>query len=159
MAVVPPGNKQIGSFGLVSLTSAKTTLVVESQLGLALVKDPNTYTPREPYNVSIGSFGIVGLSSAKKTVIVESVIGLAVVKYVPPTVLFVESAIGLAAVKNNDTTYSLALPLSVGIGSFGIVSLTKAKPTVLFNSVIGLAVVQNFVPRNESVIHSLNYGL
>lgn len=159
MAVVPPGNKQIGSFSFNLLGSSPKSILVNGATGFAITKNlNNTATPTVPYNVNIGNYSLQLLTSAKNNVVVNSALGLAVVKYTPPTRLFIQSASGFAAVKNTTVTGTLAPLKNLGVGSFSLVSLTKGGASMILQSITGLALVQKYSARRESIIHSLYYG-
>ena len=159
MAIVPPGNKQIGSFSLDVLTSSGDSLAVTAASAYTVLKDSNiTYSLRLPETISIGNFSLDVLTSRGDSLAITSAAAYVVAKYLPPPTLTITTAAAYAVLKDTTVSYTLAEPINLFIGNFGLEVLTRSEESVLISSAAVYAVLKGFTPRSESIIHSLYFG-
>lgn len=159
MALVPPGNKQIGSFEIVGALSSGDSIGLPNMAAYATVKDSTVTTvPAAPRNLGIGSFEIVGAISADNQIGIANMASYAVVQYLPPYTISVPNMAIYATVKDQNTVAAPTAPRNLGIGSFEIVGAVSSGDSIGLTNMAVYAAVQYYKPRFETLIHSLYYG-
>ena len=159
MAIVPPGNKQIGTFQITGVVDEGDSTGIASAASYALVKNSTvTFTGQEAQTVQVGSFQITGVVDEGDSIGITSAGFYAVVKYLPPPTTSLISAGFYALVKNPGVTYTLADPIPIHIGTFQLTGVVDEGNAVALIATGFYALVQKFDIRRESVIHSLYYG-
>ncbi len=159
MAIVPPGNKQIGTFQITGVVDEGDSVGVASVASYALLKNATvTFTGQEAQTVQLGTFQITGVIDEGDSIGITSAGFYAVVKYLPPPTTSLVSAGFYALVKKPDVTYTLADPIPIHIGTFQLTGVVDEGNAVALIATGFYALVQKFDIRRESVIHSLYYG-
>lgn len=161
MAIVPPGNKQVGEYtGIATMVADGAIVVNTGEYVNALVYDPTTtYTPAAPKNVLVGEYtGIATLVSEGGYVANHGMGGLAVV-YVDQTPATYNFGMASLVVVEADTPDPvIKSPLNVMVGEYtGIATLTQSGAVIANSGVSALVLVQKITPRIESIIMNLVY--
>ena len=159
MAIVPPGNKQIGTFQITGVVDEGDSVGIVSAASYSVLKNSTvTFTGQEAQTVQVGTFQITGVVDEGDAVGFTSAGFYAVVKYLPPPTTSLVSAGLYALVKKPDVTYTLADPIPIHIGTFQLTGVVDEGNAVALITTGFYALVQKFDIRRESVIHSLYYG-
>ena len=159
MAIVPPGNKQIGTFQITGVVDEGDSVGIVSAASYSVLKNSTvTFTGQEAQTVQVGTFQITGVVDEGESVGITSAGFYAVVKYLPPPTTSLVSAGLYAVVKNPNVSYTLAAPIPIHIGTFQLTGVVDEGNAVALITTGFYALVQKFDIRRESVIHSLYYG-
>ena len=159
MAIVPPGNKQIGTFQITGVVDEGDSVGIVSAASYSVLKNNTvTFTGLEAQTVQLGTFQITGVVDEGDSIGITSAGFYAVVKYLPPPTTSLVSAGFYALVKKPDVTYTLADPIPIHIGTFQLTGVVDEGNAVALIATGFYALVQKFDIRRESVIHSLYYG-
>ena len=160
MAIVPPGNKQIGTQFITVVADEGTKSSLLSAAGYALVEDSGVaITPEPPRNAQIGQCNLTGVTDEGNSGSLLAAAGYAVVKYLPPATSTLLGASSYAVVKDASVgDVPLSPTLNVGLGALTITQLTDEKTKASLLAAVGYAVVKRYNPRYELLIHSLYYG-
>ena len=159
MAIVPPGNKQIGTFQITGVVDEGDSVGIVSAASYSVLKNSTvTFTGQEAQTVQVGTFQITGVVDEGESVGITSAGFYAVVKYLPPPTTSLVSAGLYAVVKNPNVSYTVAAPIPIHIGTFQLTGVVDEGNAVALIATGFYALVQKFDIRRESVIHSLYYG-
>ena len=159
MAIVPPGNKQIGTFQITGVVDEGDSVGIVSAASYSVLKNSTvTFTGQEAQTAQVGSFQITGVVDEGDSIGITSAGFYAVVKYLPPPTTSLVSAGLYAVVKNPSVSYTLAAPIPIHIGTFQLTGVVDEGNAVALIATGFYALVQKFDIRRESVIHSLYYG-
>ena len=159
MAIVPPGNKQIGTFQITGVVDEGESVGIVSAASYSVLKNSTvTFTGQEAQTVQLGTFQITGVVDEGDSIGITSAGFYAVVKYLPPPTTSLVSAGFYAVVKNPNVSYTLAAPIPIHIGTFQLTGVVDEGNAVALITTGFYALVQKFDIRRESVIHSLYYG-
>lgn len=157
MAIVPPGNKQVGEFAAVVTTSRPTTTYAQLLSGTSVLLNTLVgIVPTPVNNLMVGEFAGVVTSSRSTRVLSNLLTSTAVLKYAPPASAICQLLTATAALKG-PVAASPVPPLNLLFGEFAGV-VTSSRPTVVTAQLItATAVVQQFTRRLETLIMSLTY--
>ena len=168
MSVVPPGNKQLGEFSVITTYSAASGVtqsnskVVQGQL---LVVQDNAPAPSPVHNLQLGesstvlTYGAVDSVTNISTGVIQ---GLAVFKLEPQTIYkdyIIQGTLTVVDSEANTVEPSAIKPLQFGEQSTIITyGATPDLISLSCNQLEAFAVVQEFVPRNELTIFNIEYA-
>ena len=163
MAIVPPGNKQIGDYTNIVVTNLRVPIVKEYiQSGFTVSKDPSiTGNIEAPKNKFIGDYTqVVVTYKPCPTVMNYLITGLVVTKYLPPSGFFNLFTGGFVTTKDTAITTPAMVPVkNKFIGDYTAIVVTKKPVPETRNLLtVGFVVTREFTPRVETLIMNLKYN-
>lgn len=163
MAIVPPGNKQIGDYTNIVVTNIRLPAVKEYiQSGFTVSKDPSaTGNIVAPKNKFIGDYTqVVVTYKPCPTVMGYLMAGLVVTKYIPPSGFYNLFTGGFVTTKDTTITTPAMVPVkNIFIGDYTAIVVTKNPETEMRNLLtVGFVVTREFTPRIETLIMNLKYN-
>jgi len=157
MAVVPPGNKQIGNYLTTGVVNLGNSAVLLASAGFAIAKNDsalNSYV--EPFRAQIGSVNLAILVNQGSSAALPAAALFAVVKKTPPPTGAVLAAASFAVVKYDLTSYTLSLPQPISIGATSVTGIVNLGKSATMPAAVLYAVVHKYQDRDESIIHGIN---
>ena len=163
MAIVPPGNKQIGDYTNIVVTSLKVPIAKDFlQAGFVATKDTSAIiTTEPPKNILIGDYSNIVVTYKPCPVMSSYLIaGLVVSKEYPPSVFYDLLTASFVTTKDASiTTPALATLKNKLIGDYTAVIVTKKPIPEMRNLLtVGFVVTREFTPRVETLIMNLKYN-
>ena len=165
MAVVPPGNKQLGEHVAIAIatpTQDKVSATNYSISTTAVVRNITNASEPMPVNwIQLGEFTTVGIATPDKQVInLNAVSVLAVVSLAQPTVYRNMTAFTTALVKDPiDVPLTPFSPILLGDHSAVAVAVPdESKISAECLTISVLAVVKPYYPRKELTIFNIEYA-
>ena len=163
MAVVPPGNKQVGEYSAIAvlqLAASRASFKAYDLTGYAVVRDQGTaWVTKPPNSCMVGEYtavAVVKAATGKRMLRTYDIAGYAVVQYIPPTSLKAYDLAGYAIVKDA-VVYTTTPTKSVMIGKHSLVAVVNTPKRVLrAYDVVGYAIVKYVTPRKENTVISIN---
>lgn len=163
MAIVPPGNKQIGDYTNIVVTNLRVPIFKDLlQAGFAVTRDSSaTFTPQAPKNIFIGDYSNIVVTYKPCPVISSYLVaGFVVSKYLPPSVFYNHLTASFVATKDTTITTPAIVPVkNKFIGDYTAIIVTKKPVPEMRNLLtVGFVVTREFTPRVETLIMNLKYN-
>ena len=159
MAIVPPGNKQVGSYALTAVGSEGDSVQLLSGKGYAVAKNPALdYSGQLPEFVQAGQYGLTGIGSEGDSLQLLSGRAYAVVHYLPPYTVTAVGAKAYAVVSDPNAKSNIEKPITVQAGGYALTGVATEGDSVQLLAARAYAIVQRYDLRTERLIHSLYFG-
>ena len=165
MAIVPPGNKQIGEFATIAVATPAdntTGLINWGVNNIALTYNQAVTTVPSKVNwVQLFEFATIAVATPIATQLTcYGGLATAVVQYLQETVYY-NNVIATTALVDSGEELQLSPLLNTMIGEFSTVAVAELNPDILqasCSSVQAFVLVQPYIPRKELTTFNIEYA-
>ena len=152
MAIVPPGNKQIGDYAMSVTIKYDSGERLMAMGGLAVTKDVNDATVvKPPLNLQVGDYAMSVTINCGNTGRLLSSAGLCVAKYTPPAQGNL-LAMGGLVVATTPTDLAGLPPRNLQVGDYTMSLIINTPNATRLLSMAGVVVVQQITKRIETIL-------